>query len=764
MRVPLPNDEKPDRRAWFVLAIVCALGAAQQAVIVAQSLAENPFALAPINDAAAYWTWAGEIARGRLVGSTPFFSAPLYPYLLGLVRALGGGLASVYVLQIGLHVATALLLFVIAARRWRPAIGVLAAVVWLMLADPAYCTARVLNCTLQAFVVAWLWERLLAVQAKTDARRVVAMSSVLGLNVLANPTMLLAIPIVALWVAWIAERGKRRALLALATLCVSLAIVAPATLHNYLASGELIPVSAQAGVTFYHGNAPGADGTYHAIAGVSSDRIRQNIDAREMVKGATDGSWNATSRAFFDKGLAYWRSDPTAALWLGARKIYWFASGRNYGDIYVASFEIEDGFASRLFLAPVPVAWCTLPALLAVFFMLRQPRRWLPEILLALLPLATVAAFWYSPRYRFPAMPIVCVLAAEAVYEMAKWRSGARRAPILSASLLLGLALGPLNRWIGFDRLDGHRAHYELLLGNALAARDDFESAADHYRRAEGLGDPDAPASLGDALRRLGRLADARDILRENARAQPASAYAHRALAVVLAESGELDEAKQEYESALALDPNDRESWSGLGNVLRALGRPEDAIEHYRKALALDPTYAAAHSNLGFALLDLSRTSEAEEAFSAAIDIDPHIVQAHLARSRILADRGEYAGAVAALRAGLDKNPGDDGLALELAWQMATVPVDVLRNGDEALGIAEHLRAKAGDDGNFADPLLLDTLAAAQAETGGFDDALKTLERCLDVLRARGDADAIAEVERHRESYRAGRPWRQSAP
>lgn len=80
-------------RRWLV--VLLALGAAAQLALLLAGAAD-PLALAPINDAKVYWDWGGRIADGRLVDDTPFMSAPLYPYVVGAVRALGGGLGALY--------------------------------------------------------------------------------------------------------------------------------------------------------------------------------------------------------------------------------------------------------------------------------------------------------------------------------------------------------------------------------------------------------------------------------------------------------------------------------------------------------------------------------------------------------------------------------------------------------------------------------------------------------------------------------------------
>jgi tetratricopeptide (TPR) repeat protein len=762
-------DEPSPRRSGIALATVCALGIAAQIAIVSQSLARDPFASTPINDAAVYWQWAGDIARGRIVGATPFLSAPLYPYVIGLVRGLGGGLTAVYALQVAMHVATALLVHRIAVRRFSPRTALVAAALYFLLADPAYYTARILNCTLQALVVAALWERMLALADRPRARTAAVVGLLLGANVLANPTMLVAVPIVAAWSWWIAPAGAARgritigraprARIATLVLATSVATIAPATLHNWLACHELIPVSAQAGVTFYHGNAPGADGTYHAIPGISGDRLRQNVDARELVKDSTDGSWKATSAAFFDKGFAFWRENPGAFARLVARKLYWFVSGRNYGDIYLPRLEIEDGFARLLLLAPVPVAWWMLPALCSIAIGRREARRKVPELVLLALPLATVAVFWYSPRYRFPALPIACVLGAQALCDIASASAKRGQRIVLALALALGIASGFVNDLTGFDRAESHRGQYELSLGNVLVAQDRLDEALEHYQRALEHGERDAGAALADVLRRSGRSEEAIERLRDAARAQPGNAYVHKSLAVALAEAHELAEAEREFETALHLDHDDWESLSGLGNVYLETHRPDAAIEKYRAALRLHPTFDVAQYNLGCAEATLKHEAAAEAAFRAALDANPGFAPACRKLVDILTARGEHAAAIALLRRTL-AHASDVGLESELAWQLATAPAPADRDVRAALEIAERLDR----DAHHADAGTLDTLAAALAANGRFAEAEEAEGRSIELARDGGLApESLRELEARRDLYRARRAYRQPA-
>ena len=91
-----------------------------------------------------------------------------------------------------------------------------------------------------------------------------------------------------------------------------------------------------------------------------------------------------------------------------------------------------------------------------------------------------------------------------------------------------------------------------------------------------------------------------------------------------------------------------------------------------------------------------------------------------------------------------------------LAWLLATCPQDELRNGQEAVVQAQ----KACELTEWNSAGYIDTLAAAYAEAGVFDDAVENqLEALKDVnfLETHGDG-ARARLE----LYKAGKPYRES--
>ncbi len=196
-------------RWWMVSALLMLAGLAQQALILSEGWRGNPFAAAPVQDAEVYWDWAGEVAAGQLLRTTPFMSAPLYPYLLGVIRALGGGLLTVYILQAGLHLLTIGLLAHLAARRFGPGIGLLAGLLFILLIEPAYFPGRILNCTLQALLIVLLWQQLVNAQQRSSRAHWTIVGGLAGLNCLANPPMLPAVLLIAFWCWWQSGFARR---------------------------------------------------------------------------------------------------------------------------------------------------------------------------------------------------------------------------------------------------------------------------------------------------------------------------------------------------------------------------------------------------------------------------------------------------------------------------------------------------------------------------------------------------------------------------
>ena len=97
-----------------------------------------------------------------------------------------------------------------------------------------------------------------------------------------------------------------------------------------------------------------------------------------------------------------------------------------------------------------------------------------------------------------------------------------------------------------------------------------------------------------------------------------------------------------------------------------------------------------------------------------------------------------------------------DGAANYLAWLLATVPDAMVRNGAEAVALAERLCQKS----NYKIPQLLDTLSAAYAEAGQFDKALDAADQAFKLAHEANDTKLAEQIESHSKLYRLKQPYR----
>lgn len=664
-------------RWWAALALITALTGAAQVYWLAASWTGNPFARVPLADAQTYWSLAGRIAGGQLVDERPFFAAPLHPYILAPLRAVGGGLLAAYALQAVAQLATVVLVGWLGARRFSPAVGLLGATLFALLWEPAYYTGRVLYCSLQLLLVVLVWLAMVRLAARATPLRAGVLGAVAGVNTLANPPAVLLLPLLALWSAWQAGSMRERCTRALLVGVAGAASVFPAALHNFAACGEWIPLTAHAGLSFAFGNSPIAEGVYTPIPGISTDHAKQNDDAWRLYAEQTGGSptWRAVNAYFFERGLKFWRDSPGAALALAARKLYWFATARHYADIYAPTLEAEADLPPTRWPTPLPTPWIVLPGLVAAIALLPWLRSRAPEVLLAMLPLVVVGAVHYSPRYRLPAAPLLAVLTAWLACEAWRRRRDLRVAPPIAAVLLAALATGPFNRAIGFDRPESFNAGFRLSLaavqyrlGDVDAALANLAVAATarpddlrplNERIAILQAHPDRGDPLPDVLKRAalhpdvlaaqhaaavmldqrGRSADALEIFARAATLAPHDAAMQANLGMSLLRNGRVDEAQAAFEGARGLDPSHATASLGLSRTARAAGRHLESLRWANEALALAPENPTMHVALAEALWANGRRDEALDVLARADQQFPQDRIIAAAVDRLLAEQ-----------------------------------------------------------------------------------------------------------------------------
>jgi tetratricopeptide (TPR) repeat protein len=233
---------------------------------------------------------------------------------------------------------------------------------------------------------------------------------------------------------------------------------------------------------------------------------------------------------------------------------------------------------------------------------------------------------------------------------------------------------------------------------------------------------------------------------------------AHHNLGVALSVRGHKSEAVAEFTESLRLFPNHAKGHYSLALDLTDLGRTSEAIAHYSEAARLRPRHASTQVNLGVLLAEQGRLAEAMPHFLAALKLEPDNAQAHFNLANALNQQGETDAAMGQYRAALDLAPAWPEALNRLSRLLATHQDARFRDGAAAVRLAETANRLT----EHSQPALLNTLAAAYAEAGRFDEAVTAEQRALKLALASGRTGLTPELQNCLQLYQAGKPYHES--
>ena len=286
-------------------------------------------------------------------------------------------------------------------------------------------------------------------------------------------------------------------------------------------------------------------------------------------------------------------------------------------------------------------------------------------------------------------------------------------------------------------------AHYNLAI--VLAEQGAIDQAIDHYRDAVSLRPSYAEAhyNLGRLLVEQGRVDDAVAHYEKAVEIKPGDPEAENNLGVTLFGIGRVGDAILHYQKALEILPDYAEASCNLANALISRGDFDGAIAHYRICVAAVPDQAEAQYNLASALLRKGRADEAIVHYQMVLQLYPKNADAHANLGSAFAAKGGVRDAVSEYTRAIEIAPENVAALSNLAWLLATSADPSLRNGAEAVQLAERADSASSRSDNHATVLRI--LAAAYAEVGRFADAKETAQHALEAAKVEGNA-SLAEA------------------
>ena len=261
---------------------------------------------------------------------------------------------------------------------------------------------------------------------------------------------------------------------------------------------------------------------------------------------------------------------------------------------------------------------------------------------------------------------------------------------------------------------------------------------------------------LGEALNLQNKTVAAAKQYSEALRIKPDLFATHLNLGIILRDEGKLNEALDHFSRALHLKPNRAEAYYELGITLEKQGSFDAAIRHYLEVLQIKPGYAKAHNNLGIILSRQKKDKEAIFHLYEAIRIDSDYADAYCNLGIIYANQRNIETAILHYKKALYLNPNIAQALYNLSWILASCEDERFRNGEEAVKLAEKLCKLA----RYNQPLALDALAAAYAETEKFDEAVTAAKKALGLALKQGPNELVIALKKRLQLYQKGRPYR----
>lgn len=198
--------------------------------------------------------------------------------------------------------------------------------------------------------------------------------------------------------------------------------------------------------------------------------------------------------------------------------------------------------------------------------------------------------------------------------------------------------------------------------------------------------------------------------------------------------NGDFDKALEVSEIAVRVGADEPVLFALRGRIFQLKRQPEKALEEFDRGLDV-----------------------ADAAAGRGEPAEPELVSELLAsRGNTLEVLGRYRESLDSFRSAVEAYEAHPGAHNNIAWIFSTIPLDSMRDGKKAI---EHA-TRACELTDWKSAAFLDTLAAACAEAGDFENAIKWQSTAREFLEKDDEAN-IEGFESRLELYREGKPYRE---
>ncbi len=577
------------KKKYTLPIIIFCLAAGLRLLYIFQMQKNDPFFYHPFSDVLQYHQLALSVLKEGIIGTSPFYHAPLYHYFIAAIYALfGADLLVARVVQALLGAVNCALIYILAHHYFNRTVSYIAGFIASAYPMLIFYDGELL---IPTFLIFLILVGLYLIQQDSTGKILLA-GIVFGLAAITRQNMLIFI---ILFPLYLLIKHKKVVLKYLILFWGgSLLMIVPVALRNTMILKEPILISWQGGVNFYIGNNPDADG----ITGIPpGSQKRDWYNAYLELKRNIEQEVNhAISFSEFDlicykKGAEFILHNPIKALGLFIKKCYLFFSGFEISserDLYYSTnYSFLKFILFKIPFLQFPFGILFPLSLVGVYYTYERWREICHLFLFVICYSASFILFFVNARYRIPIIPILIIFAAYGIFRLFREKDNKRFILLL---ILFFCSFFVFNA--NFYRITDPNPYLT-----------EFQVAETYLSKKQ----------YDRALRTI----------ETSIRHDPLFAESHNLRGLILKSVGKIRKAEEEFLTAIDLDSHFAEPYINLGNLFIHRGDLAKAEFYYKKAIEADSASPVAYNNLGNVYFQRGRYDDALRLYGNALKRDP---------------------------------------------------------------------------------------------------------------------------------------------
>jgi tetratricopeptide (TPR) repeat protein len=585
----------------------------------------------PMADAQFYDAWARSIAAGNFIGDKVFLMNPGYPYILGLIYTVfGHSILSVIILQFFIGTLNCALIYKIAEKIFNKPVALISGLAASVYGISLLYEGFLLTAAFIVFFNLLATLFLLKTVDKPSFLYYFLAGIFLGISAVLRPNILLVVPVLLVWLFF---RNRRLSSFSGILLPIFIILFSVA-LRNYLVGHRFVLTTMSAGMNFYIGNNPSADGAYTPSFFEDANPKNQQESYRfeASKKTGRELDLSEASRYWTGQAFGFITGQPFSWVALLGKKFMLFLNNLEIPTNINYYFVKKRSFFARL---PLLNFGMILPfGLMGIIVISSKsapragPRPSIEILFLFVLTyLFALLIFFVGSEYRYPVVPYFIIFGAYGAYETYKKFAGKdyRKGAVFLFIILVSAVMSNVNIY-QTEEVTSHNN-----LGVIYLKLNRADEALSEFQKALKL-DPryiDTYNNLGGVYNLKGDYERAVRFFRRAILLNPGYVEAYNNLANTYFKKELWDAAIELFRKAIAVNPNYANAYYGLGVAYNNKKMPDKAISYFEKAIKLDPLFSIAYFELGNIYIDKGMLDEAVYFFKKSVEIDPMFIAAY---------------------------------------------------------------------------------------------------------------------------------------